>query len=570
MEKPIRTTAPAALLICLLLLKATLSFSQFSEHGNFKALPANSPELDREAIPWLPFEEDWSTGLFETNHWEKEQNGNWRIAGQVGNGAPSAEFFYSPAITNYQKALTSRLLNARNLIDGEIYLAFDLRLTSINPTGMEFLKVQVLSDTSWITVWAYSNFSSSDWVHLKLDITDSVKGNTFRFRFLAEGQNSLDIYNWMIDNIYVYRKCAMPLNFWTEINFPAVDEVIIEWDPPTGGSGNSLWLGWNNGINNDAIGLTGGGTFSVAIRFTPLQLGGIIGASITKLRFFPYTEGDFVLKVWTGNNAGNLVLEQPLTTISVGNWNEVILTAPVSVTGDTELWFGYTVTHEDEDYPAGVDAGPAVTGFGDMISLDGSTWESMATAYALNYNWNIEGFVEGYDRNLNGTNTYKLEYTTRQPENQEQIANEESFRNRSLLYYNVFKNGELLDTTSATVYIDTAYVFMETACYTVQAVYADCMSDLTEEDCVLIVAQQQSQPIICYPIPTDQTLNIDSETELSSLFITNFNYQPVYQTYNLKPGSITINTSTFGNGIYFIRAIDCAGNIHSSKFIVTH
>ncbi len=128
----------------------------------------------------------------------------------------------------------------------------------------------------------------------------------------------------------------------------------------------------------------------------------------------------------------------------------------------------------------------------------------------------------------------------------------------------------LLDTTSATVYIDTTYIFMETACYTVQAVYTDCMSDLTEEDCVLIVTQQQSQPLVCYPVPADRTLNIESENELSSLTITNFNYQPVYQTFNLKPGSTTINTSTFGNGIYFIRAIDCAGIIHSSKFIVNH
>ncbi len=157
MEKLIRTTAPAALLLGLLLLQATLSFSQLSVHGDFKALPAGPPELDREAVPWLPFEEDWSTGLFETNEWTYQQNGNWRIAGQVGNDAPSAEFFYSPASTNYQKALTSRLLSARNLIDGDIYLSFDLKTTTINPTGMEFLKVQVLSDTSWINAWVYSN-----------------------------------------------------------------------------------------------------------------------------------------------------------------------------------------------------------------------------------------------------------------------------------------------------------------------------------------------------------------------------------------------------------------------------
>ncbi len=265
--------------------------------------------------------------------------------------------------------------------------------------------------------------SNYDWVRIKLDITDSVKGNTFRFRFLAEGQNSLDIYNWMIDNISVYRKCALPLNFEAEVNFPAINDVRVEWDPPTGGSGNSIWLGWNDGVNDDAIG-TGSGTFSAAIRFTPMQLGEFIGASLTKLRFFPYAEGEFVMKVWTGNNANHLVLEQPVTTISPGNWNEVILNVPVIVTGETELWFGYTVTHEPEDYPAGIDAGPAVAGFGDMISLDGSTWESMATAYALNYNWNLEGFVEDMDKIHNGKKAYKISPHNPQSENQEQIAGE--------------------------------------------------------------------------------------------------------------------------------------------------
>jgi len=571
MEHPIRKTYLATAFFTLFTFSASPLYSQISTAGKFKGLPADPPELDQHSVPWLPFEEDWNTGLFETNDWTVQQNGNWRIAGQVGNEAPSAEFYYNPAVTNYQKALTSRLLSARNLVDGKIYLTFDLRLTIINPTGMEFLKVQVLSDTTWNTVWAYSNTTSYDWLNLKLDITDSVKGNTFRFRFLAEGQNSLDIYNWMIDNISVYRKCALPLNFEAEIIFPACDEVILEWDPPTGGAGVSAWLAWNYGNNEDAIGLTGGGTFSVAARFTPLQLVDYIGTSLTKLRFFPYAEGNFVLKIWTGSNANNLVLEQPVTIISVGFWNEVILSVPVFVNGDTELWFGYTVTHEAGDSPAGVDAGPAVTGFGDMISLDGSMWESMATAYALNYNWNLEGFVEELNKNHNGSNSYKLIHKIRQSENQKQYTEVDGdFRNRSVLYYNIYKNDVFLDSTSLITYIDPTYVFGYVDCYKVQAVYTDCVSEFTDQDCVMIVDKQKSQPFLCYPVPTDQSLTIKSENELSSLIITNFNFQPVYQAYHLRPGTLTINTTAFTDGIYLIQATDTEGNMITEKFIVSH
>jgi hypothetical protein len=574
MEKPIRTTAPAVSLICLLLFQATLSFSQFSVHGDFKALPANPPELDQHAVPWLPFEEDWSSGLFETNHWDEEQSPNWRIAGQAGNSAPSAEFYYSPPVTNYQKALTSRLLNARNLIDGGIFLSFDLRLTSVNPTGLEFMKVQILTDSAWITVWADSNSTSFDWVNKKLNITSTVKGNAFRFRFLAEGQNSLDIFNWLIDNISVYRECAPPLNLHASVNFPNLDEILLEWDSPIGGgSGNSAWIGWDNGTNHDAIGLTDGGTFSVAVRFTPAQLNQYIGNHLTKIRLFPYAPGSFVLKVWTGANAGQQVLEQPIDGLVIGEWNEVELDSPVYVSGTTELWFGYTVTQASDLFPAGIDAGPAVAGFGDMISLDGYVWESMATAYALNFNWNLHGFLQTTE---GAVKVLSLQQSSNGDANNKSgtpFMKNSHDGNRELLHYDIYDSYNYPDTylgsTVETFYLDEiqlGYIH----CYTVRAIYQDCTSGPSNEHCIIFESPKKNRLITCYPVPADQTLNIESENELTSLIITNFNYQPVYQTYNLKPGTLTINTSSFRNGMYMIRAIDASGSISTGKFVVNH
>lgn len=562
---------------CLALYFLLIPFSltaQFSKSG-LKNLPANPPELDQEAVPWLPFEEDWSTGLFETNFWLIEGNPdyNWRISGQVGNAAPSVEFYYNPPATNYQAALTSRLLSARHLIDGDIYLSFDLKTTIVNPTGMEFLKVQVLVDSNWITVWADSNTSSYNWTNKKLKITNPVKGNVFRFRFLAEGQNSLDIFNWLIDNISVNRECAPPLNLTVYGSYLYPHEVILEWGPPTGGgSGNSEWLGWNNGINNNGFGLEGGGTFSAAVRFTPTQLSEYNGNYLTKIRFFPYAEGSFVLKVWTLMNAGQLALSQPIDNVVVGTWNEIELDAPVFISGSTEIWFGYTVTHTSESYPAGVDEGPAVAGFGDMVSLDGYTWESMATTYALNYNWNIEGYVEPI-------NNYTQKYTKRPgiiiKQNSETITArkklsfDSNLRNRELLNYEVFKDDTYIGSTVETFYYDEIQI-EDMQCYIVRAIYQDCVSIDSNEDCIIITDKQRSQPLVCYPIPADQTLNIESETELSSLIITNFNYRPGYQADNIRAGSFTINTSFYPNGIYLIRAIDAAGIISTRKFIVNH
>ncbi len=556
-----------------LLISVTLS-AQFSLSG-LKNLPAGPPELDQNAVPWLPFEEEWNTGLFETNQWLTEGNydDNWRIAGQIGHEAPSAEFYYNPAVTNYEQALTSRLLSARNLIDGDIFLSFDIKHTTVNPTGLEFLKVQVLADSAWITVWADSNTSSYDWTNKKLKISNPVKGKAFRFRFLAEGQNSLDVFNWLIDNISVYRECASPLNLMASVNFPNLYEVLLEWDPPVGGgSGNSAWIGWDNGTNNDAIGLTDGGTFSAAVRFTPAQLGQYNGNYLTKIRFFPYAEGSFVIKVWTGANAGQLVMSQPVDNIVVGTWNEVGLNTPVYVSGTTELWFGYTVTHASGFFPAGVDVGPAVAGFGDMISMDGVVWESMATAYALNYNWNLEGYLEPinyYDQNYNKSSGFNFNQNTETCFTRKNLNVDVNFSNRELLLYEVFKDGEFIGSTVETFYLDEIQNW-NTLCYTVRAIYQDCNSAPSNEVCIVFESPKKNSLIECYPVPADQTLSIEVNTPQISLGIFDYYYHPVYQIDNIKMGTFTINTSSFRNGVYMIRAIDGEGNISTDKIIVNH
>ncbi|MBK6963553.1 MAG: T9SS type A sorting domain-containing protein [Bacteroidales bacterium] len=74
----------------------------------------------------------------------------------------------------------------------------------------------------------------------------------------------------------------------------------------------------------------------------------------------------------------------------------------------------------------------------------------------------------------------------------------------------------------------------------------------------------------CYPVPADQTLTIKVNTTLSSFGIFDNYYHPVYQIDNIKMGTFTINTSSFRNGVYMIRAIDGEGNISTDKIIVNH
>lgn len=82
-----------------------------------------------------------------------------------------------------------------------------------------------------------------------------------------------------------------------------------------------------------------------------------------------------------------------------GQWNEVVLETPITVDLQHELWAGYEVIGQPPGkFPAGTDCGPALTGFGDLISLDGGvTWDALSEiAPTLSYNWNIQLFMDDY------------------------------------------------------------------------------------------------------------------------------------------------------------------------------
>lgn len=201
----------------------------------------------------LPFVENFNSGLFETNQWTIEGNNNWRISGQVGNDAPSAEFYFSPVIADYSLSLTSFYMIGSGYIDGSIMLDFDLKHTLVNATGEEKLTVEVFNGNEWIEVAEYVNNESSDWEPRSIDITESAKGNIFRLRFTAHGRYTTDIFNWLIDNIQVFRSCAPPTDLTAFINFPNIYDIVLNWEAPEINFQKGL-IGLDNGTNHNAFG----------------------------------------------------------------------------------------------------------------------------------------------------------------------------------------------------------------------------------------------------------------------------------------------------------------------------
>ncbi|MCX6234670.1 MAG: carboxypeptidase regulatory-like domain-containing protein [Bacteroidetes bacterium] len=217
------------------------------------------------------------------------------------------------------------------------------------------------------------------------------------------------------------------------------DHVLLTWNPP--GNDTGEWIHWDDGENYDSFGLTSGGDFEVASRWEVVDLVPYDGMYLTKIAFYPRgATPEYALKVWTGDTAGILVLDQELSAVVLDQWNTVTLTTPVQIDATQELWFGYAITGQPAgEYPAGYDAGPAIQGKGDMISVDNGEWTTL-TALGLDYNWNIWGYVtpeaDRYD----------------------------------LLGYNIYLFDEVMAFTEDTFYI-TPPLFPDTYEYYVTAVY---------------------------------------------------------------------------------------------------
>ena len=154
------------------------------------------------------------------------------------------------------------------------------------------------------------------------------------------------------------------------------------------------WLHYDSGTNYASIGTGIPSNFDVAIRFPASALTEYAGMKLYAIKAWLAQAGTYRIRVWKGGDASapaQLVVDQ-LFTPQIDAYNTVFLNAPVAITGTEELWFGYKCV-VNGGYPAGCDEGPAIEGFGNMIYYEGA-WDTLHNLASLNYNWNIQGFVD--------------------------------------------------------------------------------------------------------------------------------------------------------------------------------
>jgi hypothetical protein len=353
--------------------------------------------------------------------------------------------------------------------------------------------------------------------------------------------------------------------------------VHLTWEAPETPGGV---IRWDDGVNFDGIGLTSGGTFSVAARWTAAQLADYVGLSLTHVDLFPRSTmtSTFTMKIWKGANGATLLHSQLMSGLTMEQWNSVALSANVVIPND-ELWIGYEVGAQPAgDYPAGCDAGPAVAGFGDMISISGGAWAPLS-GYGLNYNWNITGTIGvGYDglpmaqpivigQSNNNSNGSSIALG-----NLQKAANPNWVSMvRDLMGYNVYRDGNKVNASMLgvnTLVYNDVNVPDGIHNYYVTGVYPDCesASETIQVNVTDITEIDNATSTAIYPNPATNFVNIQSGANIGRIMIMNNIGQVVYSTV-ADSQSIQVNTSDLKKGIYFIQVETIKGMV-TEKLII--
>ena len=160
----------------------------------------------------------------------------------------------------------------------------------VKNTGTGTLTGNIYEYETWISSLSPSSFNLGPDDEITIDFSGNFPSNIGPF------SGNIDVYsNGGDDEVYVHgvvsvEPLAAPTNLEATVDG---NDVHLNWDAP----GDELWIQWDNGENTSAVGLTNGGTFSVASHWDPDDLTDYNGYILSKISFFPNDENaSYILK----------------------------------------------------------------------------------------------------------------------------------------------------------------------------------------------------------------------------------------------------------------------------------
>ncbi len=178
------------------------------------------------------------------------------------------------------------------------------------------------------------------------------------------------------------------------------DGFSLTWKSPD----QALSMSYLQGTKIGGLGLTGKDlTPHAFIRFAKEDLKPYIGQRIDHVMFGLYSTDVSDVAVEIAEDE-NIIYHQSVSSV-VGGWNDVRLNEPYLITGEEDLYIGYTLSHASGIHPLGVDQKedgtfPNDPDKGDILTNSAAPgyWYRLSEKYKLNYNWAIKAVLANDDQ----------------------------------------------------------------------------------------------------------------------------------------------------------------------------
>jgi hypothetical protein len=240
------------------------------------------------------------------------------------------------------------------------------------------------------------------------------------------------------------------------------------------------------------------------------------------------------------------VVDQPVPSPIPGQWNTITLTTPLPIDITQELWVGYYI-YAETGYPAGVDDGPAIDGYGNMMYY--GSWQTLLEINPdLDYNWGISAHINKAATS-DSTDKYAI--------------------------YRWHDDGPyfLIDYSDTNYYLDDS-VGKWIWCYYVTALNISgtdtCESSSSNEACLLVGINEKVPgfSLNIFPIPSQDFIRIESTEEIKIISLYN-SFGELILKKKVDDRQFEIPVSDYPAGVYMIR-VDTGGRVISKKVMVVH
>ncbi len=471
----------------------------------------------------IPFLEDWSAMSFEENEWAFDPaQGNWSITPTYGKSGFCAAFNGTPVFNDYSYALVSPYFTASRFDCADILLSFDLKLLS-NGSTENYMEIDINAGGQWIPLHQYQAQGSFEWTPVSADIT-LWYNQPFRLRFRAWGNNSSLLGSWMIDNIRIDPVCkaasGLTLNQKT-------DGLTLHWYSPEclAGKSRPLFIHTWNGIATDS-----------RVNEASIPLTSTAENKLSSLKLYNAGRGE-------SENYSLIVSSSEDIDIQ----DTINITVPIS-----EGWIEINPSHGTEWRVNGKLALKAIP-IGETTGLMTLSSDSNVII-------------------LSGISSHSM-----LPDNNSiwKSADDEI---RSVIGYNVYRDGELLTTSPVadTFYFD-APGFDQVHYYTVSAIHdGDCESDMSNEVLSDITIGYQEQNAVLFfnvnPNPANQYTEIKwqiaEEQDARLSLVSTLGNEVFFKKLRQSSGVLKLNTSTISSGVYILRLKTSTGTTFIKKLTI--